>query len=165
MNLTHLHLVLNHFPIVGTLIGSLIVLAGILRKQTAMQQTGAIILMLMAIIAVPVFLTGEPAEESVEHLAGISRRLIHEHEEAAEFAIWLMGLCGILSLGALLLQRRIGIKGYWVVFVVSAFTFVAMARVGMLGGEIRHPEVSSNSVSGATGPVMEPTQGDEKEED
>lgn len=167
MNLTHLHLVLNHFPIIGTLIACLLLFVGLLRKQTMLQQTGALLLVIMAIIAIPVFLTGEPAEESVEHLAGISRRVIHEHEEAAEFAIWLMGLTGILSFLAYIFQQRVGMKGYWLVWVFSLLTFVSMARVGLLGGEIRHPEASNTQIenTGNTAPTLEAAQGTEKEED
>lgn len=167
MNLTHLHLVLNHFPIVGTLIACLLLFVGLLRKQTMLQQTGALLLVIMAIIAIPVFLTGEPAEESVEHLAGISRRVIHEHEEAAEFAIWLMGLTGILSFLAYIFQQRVGMKGYWLVWVFSLLTFVSMARVGLLGGEIRHPEASSAQVgnTGSATSTTESAEEIEKEED
>ena len=41
----------------------------------------------MAVLTIPVFLTGEETEESVEHLAGVSHDLIEEHEELAEKAI------------------------------------------------------------------------------
>jgi hypothetical protein len=33
MNATHIHLLLNHFPVIGTLIGSGLLLWGIVKKQ------------------------------------------------------------------------------------------------------------------------------------
>ena len=101
MNATHFHLLLNHFPVVGTLIGSLLLLWGIIRKQNTIKSVAAVILAVMAALAIPVFLTGEPAEESVEDLPGVSEALIGLHEDAATIAIWLMGITGLASLVAL----------------------------------------------------------------
>ncbi|MBK8608515.1 MAG: hypothetical protein IPL84_00780 [Chitinophagaceae bacterium] len=103
MNQTHIHLLLNHFPIIGTLIGSCLLLWGIIKKNGQIKSISAFVLAAMALIAIPVFLTGEPAEESVEHINGVSEKMISLHEEAAEIAIWLMGITGIISLAALFL--------------------------------------------------------------
>ena len=98
MNPTHIHLILNHFPIIGTLIGSAIMLFGIVKKQSSSRAIGAFIVVIMAIVAIPVMVTGEPAEESIVHLNGISKSLIHDHEEAAEKAFWMMEIAGVFSL-------------------------------------------------------------------
>ena len=105
MNPTHIHLMLNHFPIIGTLIGSAIMLFGIVKKQNSSRAIGAFIIVIMAIIAIPVMVTGEPAEEGIEHLNGISKSLIHDHEEAAEKAFWMMEITGAFSLIALILYK------------------------------------------------------------
>ena len=146
MNSTHIHLLLNHFPIIGTLIGSAILLYSIIKNQNTGKLTGSFIILIMAIIAIPVLLTGEPAEESVEHLSGISKTLIHDHEEASEKAFWLMEVTGILSFLAILLLKiksALASKAFWICFAFSAATFFAMAWAGNLGGKIRHPETSS----------------------
>jgi uncharacterized membrane protein len=151
MNTTHIHLLLNHFPIIGTLIGSSLLLWGIIRKQDSTKSIAAAVLVVMALIAIPVFLTGEPAEESVEKLAGVSENAISLHEEAAEIAIWLMGITGIVSLAALLVawQKRKMINSFFVfAFVLSAICFAAMARTGYLGGQIRHTEIQNGNTSG-----------------
>lgn len=150
MNPTHIHLLLNHFPIVGTLIGSAVLFYGIIKGQNSGKTTGAFIIVMMALIAIPVFLTGEPAEESVEHLAGISEELIHDHEETSEKAFWLMEATGAISLVALLLYKRkstFAPKAFWIAFAFSAITFLAMAWTGYLGGKIRHPETSDTFVA------------------
>jgi len=64
------------------------------------------ILVIMAILAFPVFLTGEPAEESVEKLPGVLDSMIELHEDAANIAIWLMGLTGLLALIAIIMNRQ-----------------------------------------------------------
>ncbi|MBL7767207.1 MAG: hypothetical protein JNJ58_14000 [Chitinophagaceae bacterium] len=159
MNLTHLHLLLNHFPIIGTLIGGTILLWGIIRKQIHIQQLGSLIVLVMAILAIPVFLTGEPAEESVEHLAGISERMIHEHEEAAEFAIWVMEAAGLLALISFIVKWD---KIHFIVLLVTVLSFVAMARTGYLGGQIRHTELNTSMSGGGSG--LDPAAGSEENE-
>jgi len=138
MNLTHLHLLLNHFPIIGTLIGSVIILYGIIKNQQQAKSIGAILIIIMAIIAIPVFLTGEPAEETVEHLQGISESMIHEHEEAGEQAIWLMEIAGLFSLLSLFFQYKKSVitnNIFILTFVLTLISFALMARTGYLGGK------------------------------
>lgn len=150
MNQTHIHLLLNHFPIIGTLIGSAILLYSIIKKQNTGKNTGAFIIVVMALIAIPVLLTGEPAEESIEHLDGISKTLIHDHEEASEKAFWLMEITGVISLLALVLYKTrsaFAPKAFLVAFAFSAITFFAMAWAGNLGGKIRHPETSDTFIN------------------
>ncbi len=148
MDATHLHLVLNHFPIIGTLIGLGILLYGFIRSSESVKQAALGTWILMALIAIPVFLTGEPAEETVEGLTGISESVIHDHEEAAEIAIWLMAGLGVLSLATLLLLKynQAFSKTLMLVTLVAAvITFGGMARTGYLGGQIRHSELSTTS--------------------
>ena len=148
MNATHIHLLLNHFPVIGTLIGSLLLLWGIIKKQHNTRSNAAALLAVMAIIAVPVFLTGEPAEESVEKLPGVSEQMIHLHEEAAEIAFWLMGITGFFSLLALFMawrKQKMTNTVFILAFVMSAISFAAMARTGYYGGQIRHSEISSGT--------------------
>lgn len=144
MNSTYLHLLLNHFPIIGTLMGSGLLLWGIIKKQAQTQSVAAGILFLMAIIALPVYLSGEPAEETVENLPGISETMMELHEESANLAIWIMGITGIISLVAIILHRQkqaISGKAYLLAFILSVVTFGAMVRTGYYGGRIRHSEI------------------------
>jgi len=150
MNNTHIHLLLNHFPVIGTLIGSCLLLWGIIKKNDQIKSISAFLLACMAIIAIPVFLTGEPAEESVEHLGGISEQAIELHEEAAEIAIWLMGITGVVSLITLLMKlkkhRQTNLV-FVLAFILSVVCFASMARTGYLGGQIRHTEISSTGAA------------------
>jgi hypothetical protein len=164
MNPTHIHLLLNHFPIVGTLIGSAVLIYSIINKQDSGKITGAFIIVIMAIIAIPVLLTGEPAEESVEHLSGISKTLIHDHEEASEKAFWLMEITGIFSLLAIALYKfKSGFapKAFLVAFAFSAITFFAMAWAGNLGGKIRHPETTKTYINAGSGASDSQPQNDD----
>jgi len=143
-------MLLNHFPIIGTLIGSGLLLWGIIRKQDNIKSIAAAVLALMAIIAIPVYLTGEPAEESVEKLAGVSESMIGLHEDAASIAIWLIGITGIASLAAMFFawqKKKTANAVFMISFVLSALCFGAMARTGYYGGQIRHTELGTAAVN------------------
>lgn len=148
MDYTHLHLVLNHFPIIGTLMGSLFLLYGILRKNESLQKISITAIVIMAFIAIPVFLTGEPAEESVENISGISEAVIEPHEEAAELAFWVMEITGIIGLAGLIFSKintKIAKVLTTLLLIASFASFVLMARTGYLGGKIRHTELNGNT--------------------
>lgn len=164
MNATHIHLLLNHFPIIGTLIGSALLLYGITSKQNTSKTTGAFIIVIMGIIAIPVLLTGEPAEESIEHITGISETFIHNHEEASEKAFWLMEITALISAFALVLYKirsALASKAFLVAFAFSAITFFAMAWAGNLGGKIRHPEISDRFINVEKGATNSQRENDE----
>ncbi len=160
MDSTHLHLILNHFPIIGTLIGTGVMVFAYLYHAEPTKKAALWIWVVMAVIAIPVFLTGEPAEETVEGLAGVSETMIEQHEEAAQIAIWLMEALGVFSLVALFAGFRYEVFTKTmtsIALVLSLITFGMMARTGYLGGQIRHTEIrkgqSETLVPGETGEV------------
>jgi hypothetical protein len=164
MNTAHLHLLLNHFPVIGTLIGSGLLLWGILRKQNTLKSAGAAVLFIMAAISIPVFLTGEPAEESVEKLPGISDAMIELHEDAAAVATWLLGITGLFSLAALVMDfKKKTAAGFIFLtsFFLSVISFAAMARTGYYGGQIRHTEISTMAAGQPGGSGNEKGSGEE----
>jgi len=156
MNATHLHLILNHFPVIGTLVGIGVIFHGYITRSEEIKKTALWIWTAMAVIAIPVYLTGESAEEAVEHLAGVSESLIHEHEEMAELAIWLMEALGAFSFLSLVIYRVFpsASRGK-VIFVVatclSLAVFGVMARTGYLGGQISHAELRNNQAQISVG--------------
>lgn len=166
MNSTHAHLLLNHFPVIGTLTGVMILLYGLLIKNMTVQKVSLATIVVMALIAIPVFLTGEPAEESVENLPGVTESVIESHEEASEIAFWVMMLTGVFALITLGLQivNNSFAKTFVVIALISGFaSFGLMGRTAYLGGQIRHTEIRSNSAS-VNNPANEtntPEQGDD----
>ncbi len=158
MNATHFHLLLNHFPIIGTLIGTIILVYGFITKELKIKILSAYVIAAMALVAVPVYLTGEPAEETVEHISGISEINIELHEEAAEFAIIMMSITGLLALISVIISKKIPAqihKTFFVLIIFSFFSFAAMARVGYLGGQIRHTELNDNVSQNASSNGLE----------
>lgn len=145
MSVLHLHLVLNHVPLIGLLMVAVILGVAFWRNSSEMARLGLVFSVGLAAIAGIVFLTGEPAEEAVEHLAGISERAIHAHEEAAEAALIATSLAGIVSLLALAIFWRRTLPRW----VTGAGLVVALVAGGVtgwvanLGGQIRHTEIGA----------------------
>jgi uncharacterized membrane protein len=101
MNEAHLHLLVNHFPIIGTLFGLGVLITGLLLKNNSVKNTAYFLFVASAIFTAFSMGTGEGAEELVEDLPNIGKQIIHEHEEIAEkFAIlmYVTGFFGLLSL-------------------------------------------------------------------
>lgn len=144
MNDAYLHLVINHFPIFSMLFGLLILVWGLWKKQESIQKIAMVLFVLGAITSYIAVETGEGAEEIVEDYAStISHDAIHEHEEAAEIAMWFSLLTGGLALANLFVVKyNLRHKN----MVLGILLIAATAAVGTLlytayeGGKIRHPE-------------------------
>lgn len=150
MDATHIHLLLTHFPIVGTIIGILILIYGIYSKNESVIKVALGTFVAMALLTIPVFLTGEDAAETVENIPGVLESIIEEHEELAEKAIWLMGLLGVLSLINLYaIFKKVSFSKTITILtlLVSLATFGLFAQVGNLGGQIRHSEIRNTDAT------------------
>lgn len=143
MNWTHLHLMLNHVPVLGTLFGLALLAWGSFRRNAALQRAALFTFVAVAVVAVAVYLTGGAAEDVVENIAGTAEGAIKAHEEAALVSLIAIELLGALSLAALLLTRTrfagvVAVRGALGVALVTAGL---MAWTANLGGRIRHSEL------------------------
>lgn len=139
-----LHLLTNHLPIVGTFAAMLVVLVGMIRRSDAAISTGLIVYAVMALMAVPAYLSGEEAEERVERIAGINEGAIHEHEEMAELTLWLTVISGVLAVGAVITHARnmkVSSKIALAFVIIAIAAFAQGARTGHEGGKIRRPDL------------------------
>lgn len=150
LNPAHLHLMLNHIPLFGALFASLLIGWGLLRKSEDVLRLGLALAFVVGIATWGVMLTGEPAEEIVERMADVSRRTIHAHEEASEWATYVLAAAGVVSLLALWMvrKRRQAGRGLSILaLVISLVGLAAVSRAALLGGEIRHPEARPDFVA------------------
>lgn len=144
MNDAHFHLVVNHLPIVGTLIGLLVLISGLLLKKSEVKLTAFGIFIFSAITSIVAFLTGEGAEEVVEDLSGISETLIHTHEEYAESFLILsisLGVIAIIGFIAELKKFKLSKLLTILILLIALANIVLGKYVGTSGGEIRHTEI------------------------
>ena len=143
MNFAHLHLLLNHFPVIGTIIGLGLFFLGLSEEHHHMRRAGLILFAVLAFITIPVFISGVGAQVMLRK-AGISNALIQRHEGAAMLALTFMEMTGAVALVGLWQSSRMSRPARWniaAVLLLSVVTVGLMARTGNTGGDLRHPEI------------------------
>ncbi|MCS7065177.1 MAG: hypothetical protein NZL85_02755 [Fimbriimonadales bacterium] len=157
MNVAQQHLLLNHLPVVGSLFCLLLLAYGLARRSVEVQKTALGALVLVALLTIPTYLTGEPAEKVLEHLPGFSETYVEPHESMAKIALVASLVLGVLALGGLLLSRGRAVPTALLLLILlgNLATFGLMAYTAHLGGQIRHTEIRSEAqpppASGETG--------------
>ena len=152
MNQTHIHLVITHLPIFGSILGGFVLAYGLWTKSNETKNAAYGLFILSSIGAGIAYLTGEAAEESVEHLPGIFEATIERHEDFAIYALVSLIILGVASLLGIFLTLKKSSATRTLAFVIFLFSIVSfglVARTGFLGGQIRHSEI----VKGATTPI------------
>lgn len=146
MNETHIHLLINHLPIVGSILGGLVLGYAIWTKNVQTSIAAYNVLILSSVGAIIAYTTGEGAEEAIENIQGISKNALDEHED---FAI--VSLYGLIATG---FSALVGLFTAWkksplarvmtiVTLCISLIAFGLVGRTGYLGGQIRHTELSN----------------------
>ena len=157
MDFPHLHMLLNHFPIIGTIVGAGLFVLSLLVKADDFRRSSLIVFVAIALLTIPAFMTGVGAQEKMVQDPNISNALIQRHEGAAELAVWFMEITGVLSLITLWQSARGKRPVVWTsaaVLIFSIATVGLMARTGNTGGEIRHVEVRPASENTAVEAIL-----------
>jgi len=151
MDPVHLHLFLNHFPVICSILSVPLFLYAYWRKSDELKQLALLVLIFAAVVTIPVYLSGEPTEDAVEKLAGVSHDLIEQHEDAAYFAMISMMITGVISLiGFILMMAKKTAAAKFLVLVALLLAVGSaglMARTSNLGGQIRHSEIRTGDAA------------------
>jgi len=137
---------MNHFPIISPMLGLIVLLSGYFFSSEVIKRTGLGIFIIGALFTFPSMFTGDAAEDIAENLSGVSHDVIHHHEEWAEKMAWISYLLGILSAFTIWSSwknkscSRYGFTGVLVLSLIGIFLGI---KTGNSGGEIRHPEITS----------------------
>lgn len=144
MSWAHLHLALNHVPVIGLPIVLLLLAWAIVRRSPELTKASFGLLVVLAVVTVVVQLTGEPAEELVEGLPGVIESMVEHHEEMAVFGTVGMVALGVIGLIGLWRLSRGRVLAQWYTAVVLLAGLVVAGMMGWianLGGQIRHSEI------------------------
>lgn len=148
MNEAHLHLAINHFPIILPIVGLLLLIAGGVLKSSILKRTAYVFYILAALLTVAAYSSGEAAEHFIEDLPGVEEKYMEIHEETAETFTLIMYLLGGVSLLGLwaCIKRKPFAKwiGYLTILLTIAALFYAK-ETGTTGGEIMHAEIRTGA--------------------
>jgi len=142
MSPTQIHLALNHLPLFGSAIAIVLLAWALWARSRDLTRAGLILALVCGVGGVVAKQSGEGAEEQVEELPWADHDRIHEHEEAGEWAFYLLAAAGIAAAAALVRMRK-GQEARietMVVLALITIAFAATAKTAWEGGKIRHEE-------------------------
>ena len=100
MDWPHIHLLINHFPIILAAMGAVAVVVALITRWKGVWLYAVASLTIMGLSAYPTVFTGEHADDVLHDPWYIVRGSIDRHEEAAELAMWIMIGTGVVALYA-----------------------------------------------------------------
>jgi uncharacterized membrane protein len=145
MNAAHLHLLVNHLPVVGMLVALVFFIVALIRKNDLLVKAALWMFVVLGVVTIAVFLTGDPAAEMVEILPGIAAPEIGAHADAAERAlIGTIILAVLASIGLISYRRRVRFPGWFLIIILAVAITVSglMGWTANQGGKIRHTEIN-----------------------
>src|SRR6267142_5206176 len=97
MNFAHLHVVLNHIPSIGTVVGVCLFVASLTQKNDRLKKLGLQVLVVMALVALPTYLSGNAAQRILRNRPEIPKGLIEMHQNSAMLTLVFMTLTGTVA--------------------------------------------------------------------
>ena len=146
MNGPELHLTLNHLPVLLPPLGLILVAAGMYFSSLDLRKAGLCFFIAGGLLAIPTYLSGEPAEVIVKNYPGVSRRAITEHQDAAFISLIAVEITAVAALITfiLLLKKKFVPRSVWsLLLVAGVITFALFVKTAHFGGHIRHEEIQT----------------------
>jgi len=156
----HLHLLLNHLPVVGIMGAVLLLLFGMIRNNAELKRTALVSFVLVAILSFLANSTGCGAARAVRNFTGIEQVRIHDHSSVADTSSMVSYILGVIALIGLVLawvkkgtnpsndalayvrhHKEPRAALLWLCLVIGLVEVYLLAWTANLGGRIRHPEI------------------------
>ncbi|GCE30073.1 hypothetical protein KDA_55570 [Dictyobacter alpinus] len=146
MNMAHIHLLVNHFPILGSIFVSILFLVAMIFKNAFLQKVSLWFLVFVALFTAVAYFSGDGAKNIAENVSHVSDSLVHDHESMARIGLILMFFTGAIALfGGVFYSRKPTLPLYLQIAVMAILVVnvVIFIYIGYLGGLISHPEIRS----------------------
>jgi len=158
MNIAHFHIFLCHVPVIGMGFAMLLNIWALLKKSAEIKQATLFLYALTAILSIPVYFTGEGAEQIVKTIPGITENLIEPHEETALFffiGLSVIGALAIIGLAFAKKSKALFNKIVFIVFVLALLNSFFAIKTSFSGGIIKHNEIEFNTDTLKLAPEMD----------
>jgi hypothetical protein len=142
MNPAYPHLVLNHLPVAGALVATILLAVAVRRQTLEGAVYGYVALVVEALLAIVTFVSGNFAPPGLDHVAGISRDQITLHQITGLGAMIVSVLVGLLAAIPLVLTNIATKRGVLIAYLIASIVLDgAFAFTAFTGGAIRHTEL------------------------
>lgn len=139
----HLHLLVNHFPVIGYFIILVFLVYGIIIKQEKVKQFSMFMIVVLSLITILVFVSGNNAEGMVKGAEGVIEENIEVHQYAAVRSFIAMEILGGISLLMILYYRfkkPVPLSVTLIYLFLNLFVLWMMIYTSNQGGKIFHSE-------------------------
>lgn len=144
-NWAHIHIMLNHIPIIGVPITATLLLVAFIRNDKNLSLLAHWLLVAIAALSVVVYVTGYGAHKEMHEL-GLDHKIMLPHHE---FSIWALG--SVLALGAWSIHYNYQLKRNHKKFkfkmmisislIGALVTSILLGITANMGAKINHPEI------------------------
>jgi uncharacterized membrane protein len=140
MDALQVHTLLNHYPMIGSIIGMILLIIGLWRKNEKAKRVSLWIFCLVALLILPIYATGEIAGANNGMTIGTAADLIKQHRATALIAFALIEATGIAAFFGLILLSRSPSRARWtviLVLVLSIASTLIVTRTTLMGRQIK----------------------------
>jgi hypothetical protein len=144
MNWPYIHTLINHFPIILSVVGSAVLVLALITRRRAVWLYALATLTLAGVSIYPAFYTGDAASHALRTTWYVVHSMVEEHDQAAGYALWAVLLMGVASAYAWWRMLRIygekipPVKLRVVLALITALALSIVVRTAYLGGMIIH---------------------------
>lgn len=146
----HLHIVLNHFPLIGSVFVLGLLIASAYMKNDDMRRVSLILFVVLGLLAIPTYITGAAAGWAYQGRPDMSVQILDAHRDAALMAFVFIGLTGLVSWLVLWRERRYGrasTAGFYAVLALGIVALLTIVEAGSLGGTVLRPELREGAMA------------------
>jgi hypothetical protein len=143
---SHFHIILNHVPSIGLVIGLGFFVLGLLWNNDVMKRGALVVFTICGIVAVPTYVTGASSMWALTDppLTYISMAAINAHRDMALWTLFALAATGVTAWIQLWRYRyiaRFTTNSMYLTLVFAVISLGLIAETGHRGGQINHPEI------------------------
>ena len=143
----YLHVVLNHLPLFGLLIGGALLLASLIRNSDELRGAALVVVALSGLSTWPVTELGDAGFDRVLSMSNTDgQKWLKAHEARADKAVPVVYVTTALAVAVFIAARKKPAltKPLTIATLLGVgLSLVLLGWVARAGGQIRHPEVRS----------------------
>ena len=143
---SHFHIILNHFPSIGLVIGLFFLITAIVTDNDVMKRASLVLFTICGILGVPTYVTGASSMWALTDppMENISQAAINAHRDMALWTLFGLAATGVSAWVEIWRYRylnRFSPRSLYLTLGFAIITLGLIAETGHRGGQINHPEI------------------------